>query len=219
MTETFDPNQWLISMKRALEDYVKTGVDASATDDGGNPSGLEIFDVRFDWPDSNDVPEDVEFNKTIIHFAITDIKNMRLGFGDNIIEEEIVDRVDPAPSSVTVSEASEHRVEFDIGVWASDESGGVTSRLQMYQTLTDLFQGEMARQTCREITEGVEIMSFNGGRFITDTISDVRVFRVTDVALLVRVFSRKAKTDLGIVVEEMVLNPALTILPEGSLVN
>lgn len=219
MVETYDPNQWLISMKRSLEEYISNGINAAVKDNNNVSAGLEMFDIRFDWPDSNDVPEDVEFQKTIIHFLITDIENKRLGFGDNIIEETIVERVDPDPSSVTVGEASEHQIEFDIGIWASDQSGGVTNRLVAYQILTDLLQGEMARVACKDITEGVEIMTFHSGRFITDTISDIRVFRVTDISLRVRVFSRKAKTDLGIVVEEMVFDPGLTIVPEGSLAN
>jgi hypothetical protein len=204
MSVLYDPTDWLITLNRSLEAYVKDALNNAILDDAQLPAGLEIFDVRFDWPDSNDMPEDVELGKTIIHFFISDIRNERIGFGDNITEENIVG---PTQHDIEFVESSRHVLEYDIGVWASDKSGGVTNRLIAYQALEKAFQGEMAKQACYAFTGGVEILSFNGGRFIQDAISDVRVFRVTDSTLMVRVFSRKVLTMTDMVVDPIGTDP------------
>jgi len=202
---TYDPTNALTSANRQLEAYVKDEFNKAILDDSSQPAGLEIFDVRFDWPDSNDMPQDVELSKTIIHFFISDVRNERIGFGDNITEENITG---PTQHDIEFVESNRHVLEYDIGVWASDQSGGVTNRLLAYQTLVNAFQGEMAKQACYEFTGGVEILSFNGGRFIQDAINDVRVFRVTDATLMVRIFSRKAITMTDIVVDPIDTDPS-----------
>src|SRR4051812_27096784 len=214
MSVQYDPNNWLATANRSLEAYVRDGLNKAILDDAQLPAGLEIFDVRFDWPDSNDLPQDVELDKTIIHFFIADIRNERIGFGENITEANIVG---PTQHDIEFAESNSHVLEYDIGVWASDESGGVTNRLVAYQVLERAFQGEMAKQACRAFTGGVEILSFNGGRFIQDAISDVRIFRVTDSTLMVRVFSRKAFTMTNVVVDPIDTDP--TDVDEGLVID
>lgn len=209
MPEIYNPDEWLVSLHRSLEDYLRTGLNT------------DLYEIRFDWPASNELPQDAELKKTTIHFIIEEIQNHRLGFGDNVVAEVITDHgviTDPTYYQTTeLHEASRHEIQYDVGVWASDQSGGVTARLRAVQTLSSLLFGESARQSCLSATGGVEIMQFNGGRFITDTLSDVRVFRVTDGALRVKVFSRKKLADSGVIVSEIVQQPELTISPEGAL--
>ena len=45
-------------------------------------------------------------------------------------------------------------------------------------------------------TDGVEILSFSGGQSVNDLINDLPVFRVVDIVLRVRVFSRTKKVPI-----------------------
>jgi hypothetical protein len=97
-------------------------------------------------------------------------------------------------------------------VWASDQSGGSTSRLIAYEILDKAFGGEMAKRKCMEATQGVELISFMGGRFVMDSINDIRIFRIVNAELVVRVYSRKDGSAL-IVPDSITQVPVLTIPP------
>jgi hypothetical protein len=205
----FDPDAWLTSLQRSLEDYVMGEIDAFIKQ-GANDVGLEVYDVVFDWPDAAELAKAASLPKTIIHFVIDDIDNRPLGFGNNApaATEELHD--EPDPDLIRYHEGNGHVVNFDVGVWASDHSGGSTSRLVVYQMLYQLFGTELGKQKTRE-TIDVEIQRFNGGRFIIDKIGDVRVFRIIDCEMVARVFSRTTGPDLVIVDKDAIVDDDLTI--------
>ena len=177
MSEIFpkvDPDEWLPTTQRALHDYLKRNFN------------LDIHDIVVSFAEADDKARNVPLEKRIIHMEIDVIDNRPLGFGDGV-----VNRVYDDPNfEVVEEEAQWHEINFDVGVWASDETGGVTAQLRAYQQLADLLDGPSAQDRVLEET-GVEILSFRGGNFLVEKIGDVRMYRVVDVALIVRVAGRK----------------------------
>jgi hypothetical protein len=192
-------------MQRSIKDYILAEIDAAIPE-----GGLNVFDVVMDYPISAAGPVEADLSKTIIHFEIDDIVNIKLGFGSDVVESVYTPGDVANPATTSEREARCHRVNYDVGVWASDLSGGATSRLVAYEILDKALGGEMARQKCKSVTGGVEITSFNGGKFVIDTLNDVRVFRVVDSALDVRVYSRK--DSIMIVPDTVSQDPHFTIL-------
>jgi hypothetical protein len=203
---TYDPTKWVTTMQRALKDYVEAEIDAAI---GGG--GLNVFNVVFDYPVSAAAPLEADLTKTIIHLEIDDVLNTRIGFGRDVFAGAYTPGNVANAATLVESEARCHRVNFDVGVWASDLSGGSTSRLIALEILDSAFGGEMARHKCMAATGGVEITSFNGGKFVVDTLNDVRVFRIVDSALDVRVYSRKDGEEM-IVADTISQDPHFTIL-------
>jgi hypothetical protein len=187
-----DPDAWVITLFRALKNYVLTNTDE------------DIYDIRFDFPNTVDLGEFMPLDKTVIHFEIDDIQNPPIGFGENILQ---VDR-DEDTEQIVEHEAKQHRVEFDVGIWASTKSGGVTARLKAYQLLNDLFVGAQAYRNMLDIT-GIEVRNFSGGNFIKEEISDIDVFRVMNMNLTVHIFSRRTKGPAPFIVE-VLEDPSLT---------
>lgn len=215
---TFSPDDWLVSLFGALTDYINTEIDETVMV-GLDPQGLRAYEVVMDYPDSNSLPEGAEFKRTIIHFSIDDIETRMLGFGTGIVKSEITLGTLLVPGRVSDQEAKSHVVNFDVGIWASDESGGVTSRLRAYQLLDKIFNGMIAKTRCWDATQGVEIRFYNGGRFVNETINDIRVFRAVGMELEVRVYSRQVADDEILVDREPAQDPDLEITNDsGSLV-
>jgi hypothetical protein len=211
----YDPLAWVTSMQRSLREYVLNEIHLAISDEDHptpNPVGLAVFDVVFDYPFSANPALEADLSKTIIHFEIDDIENIKLGFGPDVVDDVYTPGDITNPATVVEREARCHKVNFDVGVWASDLSGGSTQRLLAYELLEKMFGGELARDKCMGYTQGVELFSFQGGRFVVDTINDVRVFRVVGGELVVRVYSRKDGNEL-IVPDEFVQDPQLTIPP------
>lgn len=198
-------------MQRALKNYITSEIDAYFTD-GVQNIGLDAFDVVFDYPISSANAIEIDLSKTVIHLDIDDIENIKLGFGPDVVDWQYTPGSAGNPDTIVEREARCHRVNFNVGVWASDLSGGSTSRLVIYEVLSNIFDGEMARAKCMEVTQGVEIRAFQSGQFVVDTINDVRIFRIIESELIVRVYSRKDGSAL-IVPDEIVQNPLLTIPP------
>lgn len=211
MTDTFNPDAWLTSLFDAMTDYIESGVNAAVLDSDDAPVGSTVYNVVMAEPAADDLPFDTENDKTIIHFEIDDIQNKRLGFGDGFVAATTTEADDANPATETPQEAVEHVVNFDVGIWATDKSGGVTARLRAYEILDKLLSGDVARVNCRTQTAGVEIRSFMNGRFVKDTINDVRVFRMVGAELVVRVYSRNVANTATIVDEEPVMEPDLVI--------
>lgn len=205
----YDATKWVTSMQRSLKDYIEGVI----TDSVPGGLGLQAYDLVFDYPPSIAKAVESDFDKTIIHLEIDDIENMKLGFGADIVKETQTPGNISNPATTVESEARGHRVNFDVGVWASDQSGGSTSRLIAYEMLESAFGGEMARKACMDATEGVEIVSFAGGRFVVDTINDIRIFRIVNSELVVRVYSQKDGSVL-IVPDSISQSPDFTISPE-----
>lgn len=214
MTDQFNPDLWLTSLFDSLTDYVTAEINAAV---GGN--GADVYDVVMSYPDSDFLPSDAEFKKTLIHLEIDDIDNRILGYGDNVVDNVIVEPTPTVAGTVTPLEATLHMVNFDVGVWATDASGGVTSRLRIYEILNRAFSTDAARKRCRAVTGGVEIRHFTGGRFVTESINDIRVFRVVGAELETRVYSRTEGVTEILIDREPTQQPDLEISDDsGSLV-
>jgi hypothetical protein len=218
VTDQFSPDKWLTSAFGALTDYIKGEIDEYVQDGSGNNGvGLQAYELVMDYPPSSELPMPGEFKKTIIHLALDDVENRRLGLGPQFVQS---DESPGAAGAVQISpiEAYMHMLSFDVGIWASDLSGGTTSRLIAYEMLDRILNGDIARVKCFEATGGVEIISYTSGRFVPDAINDIRIFRVVGAELMVRVYSRKVVTDAAIIVDEITQDPNLEIdlvpLPE-----
>jgi hypothetical protein len=143
---------------------------------------LDAYDVVFDYSPAELTAQKLPLAKSVIHFAIDDIQNPDIGYGATTVEA-----IDA--NTLTPSELLKHDVNFDVGMWASASTGGSTARLVVYQHLVRLFQGKGAYDRCMEATDGVEIISFNGGRFYTDRINDLEIYRIVGAELVVRCYS------------------------------
>lgn len=204
----FNPDLWIETLHRGIHDYVKSQINSYILDDTDSPAGLEAYDVVMDWPESVTAAQDVQLEKTLIHFVIDDILSEKLGFGNDIVNATETLQDAPLPDLVHFHQARRHMVNYDVGIWASDQSGGSTSRLVTYQMLDKIFGGEQTRRDFSTATGGVEIVRFNGGTFITERVNDVRLFRVIDCELVLRVFSR-VKLEDQVITEEIVQAPDL----------
>ncbi len=206
MITEFNPDLWLETLHRAIKDYVKEEINQYLKDSADQPIGLQAYEVEMDWPAAVDTAKDIQLEKTLIHFVADDIESTKLGFGEDLVNatEELQDA--PLPDLVQFHEARMHVVNYDVGVWASDKSGGATSRLRARQMLDSIFGGPEARRKFHEATKGIQIIRFNGGAFITERVNDVRTYRMIDCELVVRVFSRTKIAD-RIITEEIVQDP------------
>lgn len=213
MTVTdFNPEIWLETAMRGIVDFAREGFHESIRDENNNPAGQGIYDIVMEFPSTEKILTMMPLARTLIHFEIDDIDDRILGFGDGhhrLNYDEFMQRIQP-------QEAGEHRIDLDVGVWTSNRAGGVTARLRAYQTLRNLFHGGIAIEKLRDATNdlgegGVEIMSFTGGRFLTDTVNDIEVFRVIDCTLKVRVFSRTPIEPEIPTIEDILIIPELII--------
>jgi hypothetical protein len=177
---TFNPDLWAETMWRSLKTYIDGLIDPA------------IYDVVLGYPAADELSRLMPLPKTLIHFDIEEIRESPLGMGDNYVNYLRDDTPPPPITGQTIEywEAHQHVVDFDIGIWASAESGGVTSRLEARTVLSRLFSGKHAYVACMSITDGVHIKQFSGGRDLNDTIDDVPLWRMVDVTLTVLVFSR-----------------------------
>jgi hypothetical protein len=209
----YNPEEFLESTTRAIEEYASDSFNNIVRDVQGNPAGLEVYEIMMEFPGPALDERTMPFTKTLIHFEIDGIDSQLLGMGDNVF----ADNYNEEDQTVNPQDALLHVINFDVGVWASARSGGTTSRLRAWQTLRDIFGSPIAQDTFRTITDGgdgcVEILQYQGGRFVRDTVNDVPVYRTVDGQLEVRVFSRTPISDAPVpAIEEIVQAPALTIL-------
>lgn len=215
MTQTlYDPENWLLTMIRGLKDYAQKGFKDSVLDDNNQPVGDQVYDVVMEFPTTDAILKSVPLGKAIVHFEIDEIDDRILGFG--VGEHRL--NYDAILKRITPQEAGEHRVALDVGVWTSDRSGGLTTRLRAYQTLKNLFMGALALQRLRSITTnpvtqdgGLEILEFTGGRFLQETINDLIVYRMVDCNLTVRCYSRTPLLEPIPTIEDITIIPDLII--------
>ena len=201
---TYDPEKFMETTLRTLKDYVSANLNTS------------IYSVVMEFPGAIEDSEKLPMKKTIIHFELDDISSSPVGMGDNAF----ADNYDSVAQTIQPQYAQMHRMNFDVGVWASDRSGGTTARMRAKQQLEFLFglnSGGIDRlRNFSDNGDGViEIVSFSGGRFVQDTSeNDTRLYRMVDCSLEVRVFSR---TPLAIqtpipTIESHTQNPGLTVI-------
>jgi len=209
----FNPEDWLETAVRGLKDYASAGVDAAVQNNVSQDSGLDVFEVMMEFPSDEKIITLLPGKKSIIHFELDDIQDHILGFGKNVAKTVY----DPINFHVSEQEGRRHILNFDVGIWTWDKSGGTTARFRARQILTNLFTGSQAIVNLREATDGgdgqLELLDFTGGHFTTDQVNDVRVFRQVNTNLQIRVFSRTPNPvvtstiedigyDLGLVIDD-----------------
>jgi hypothetical protein len=163
------------------------------------------------YPSTELINSMVPGSKTVIHFEMDAIEPTLLGMGKRF--EEIRDPVNHTSTRQMLKMA---RVNFDVGIWSWDRSGGTTSRMRAYQILENAFNGYKAQEALdNNVDNGkgrIEIISFTGGRFLVDTIDDVPVYRAVGGTLEVRVFIREPlPNEVGPTIEGIDQNENLTI--------
>jgi hypothetical protein len=211
---TYNPEEWLESTVREIKNYVMAGFHAAVINDVQQEVGDQMYDVVMEFPGAalDDSPNPLL--KTLIHFEIDDARDMAVGIGENAF----ADNYNSTAHTVNPQYAGMHLINFDVGIWASAESGGLTARLRAKQILYDLLGAPSGQIAFHAYTDGgngrVEIINYTGGRFITDSINDVPVYRMIDGQLVVRVFSRTKLVPAAAApsIEEIDQNPNLTIL-------
>lgn len=201
---SYDPEIWLESLVREIKAYADSNFN-------------DTYQVVMEFPGPMLDRSELPLSKTVIHFEIDDILDSLIGLGDN----KFADNYDSTAHTVNPQYARQHRVNFDVGVWASAKSGGVTSRLRAKQTLEEMFGAVNGQLNLRAASDGgdgyIEVISYTGGRMIMDTINDSPVYRMIDTALVVRVFSRtKLATTAGPAIEEIIQDPNLEIINDSS---
>ena len=190
---------------RVLKEYVQDNFNT------------RIYDIVMEFPGSIVDSGKMPLKKTIIHFELDALDSGPLGFGDG----KFADNYDPVLQTITPQYATVNVLTFDVGVWASDKSGGTTMRARARQQLEFLFgvnAGGLTR--LMEYSDGgdggLEILSFSGGRFVLDTSAhDFRLYRMVDCQLILRVFSRTpipADEPGQPTIEDVIQAPNLTII-------
>jgi hypothetical protein len=186
-----DANAWVTTLMRALEWYV-------------NSNSPVVYNVMFEFPSARQLGQLMPLGQTVIHFEIDDIQNPPFGFGDNIVN--IV--YDEEDQVLETQEALSHDVNFDVGVWASDASGGITARLNAYQLLSNLFDGASAYVNALGIN--VEIKSFSGAAFTKEEIDNVNIYRIANMTLVLRVYSSKTVQNIPYVTDGVIITQDFT---------
>jgi hypothetical protein len=214
---TFNPEIYLETATRCLKEYAEAGIDAAIQDNNSNDVGLDVYEVVMEFPSDEMIVSKVPGNKSIVHFELDDIQDSILSFGDNVARSVY----DPVLHTVTDQEGRRHVLNFDVGIWAWDKSGGTTARLRARQILTNLFTGAQATKNLRASSDGgdgmLEILSYTGGHFTTEYVNDVRVFRMVDTSLSIRVFSRTPNPIISPSIESFDYDLGLILEPDIQL--
>lgn len=186
----FNPDKWATSLVDSLKNYVAAELGTLLV---GPPP---VYELVMEYPSADSLAKKMPFQATIIHFDVDAPRLVFFGLGGNIVNGVY----DELNKTVEEWEAHCHEVDINVGVWASVESGGASARLEARQDLDRLFVGPYARERCMTHTDGVEILSFSGGQSVNDLINDLPVFRVVDIELRVRVYSRTKKVPITFIV-------------------
>jgi len=214
MTATYDPEKYLESTIHCLKDYTEAGFNAAVQDSQARDAGLQVYEVMMEFPPDDKIIELVPNKRTIIHFELDDIQDQILSFGRNTARLVY----DPVTKTTSEQEGRRHILNFDVGIWAWDKSGGTTARLRARQTLTNLFSGSQAIENLREASDGgdgkLEILSHTSGHFMTEFINDVRVFRQINSTLQIRVFSRTPTPIVTPSIEQVTQDTELILVPD-----
>jgi hypothetical protein len=210
---TYDPEKWLESTLHSLEDFVTERIidlDATSTDNFN-----ELYEITMDFPGAtlDSRSQLVPLTRAIIHFALDDVVESPLGIGSLIF----ADNYDADTGYNFPQEAGVVILNFDVGIWTSDRTGGTSARAFIRQMLSEILRGPAAQQRFLAESDGgdggIEIVSFSGGRFTTDKVNDVLVYRTIDTTLELRVFSRTQKPTSGVVaIDEISQSQGLTSL-------
>jgi len=190
-----NPDNWMTTTPRCLKEYIEDRLD------------LDFHTVVMSFGEADDLARQQPLEKRLVHLEIDDIDNRRLGFGDGVVKRNI--NPNPVIYTLTEEEAQWHEFNFDIGLWVSDEMGGVTARLELFERLTDMLDGPSAEQAVWDETD-IEIRSFRGGQFELEKVGDVRIYRVVGIELMARVAGRKVSSAVPYI-DEAEQDPELDI--------
>jgi hypothetical protein len=194
---TYNPEIYLESAVRELQAYVQDGFHKAVLNDQNQPVGEEVYEIIMEFPGPAIDAKKVPFTKTMVHFEIDIEEDSLLGYGSNTFTENY----DPVLQHVKPQDAAKHVLNFDVGVWATDTTGGTTSRLRAKQILWKLLGDRQGREALFAASNGgdggLEILSFSGGRFLVEQANGIDIYRMVDCTLEVRVFSR---TPIGTIV-------------------
>jgi hypothetical protein len=218
----YNPEIWLESTMRALHEYVGTGLNQAVIDPvSTNPVGLYDpdtnpsgpYEIIMEFPTEEAMRARVPLVRSIVSLELDAIENRPVGFGRGVTKSNY----DPLAQTINEQEAGWHQLNFDIGIWSSDRSGGLTSRMRLLQILTNLFQGRLGQRALDKAVDNgdgrIEIIRFTGGRFITENVNDVVTYRSVDGELEVRVFSRTPLTaEAAPTIEQIDQAPDLSIV-------
>jgi len=177
----YDPENWLLTTVRSLVSYTKNALDPS--------DAILYVDAGFPIDGNGEWTKPSPLDRTLIHFEQDDATNPTWGFGI-VGKSTYTPPAGSNPGTERIDEAQPHMVNFDLGVWASVESGGATARMKYQQELANLFGRAGGKQDLYDATGGIWVVSFSGGRHVLDRVNDMPVWRVTDMTLVVRVVSR-----------------------------
>ena len=170
----YSPEDWLTSCTRSLVSYI-------ASQFASDPH----VEVESSFPSLQQMEKWTPLPKALIHVNRDDVENPVLGFGTPGVEV-----YDSVAGSWRIDEAAVHLVNYDMGVWVSAAMGGETKRMQIVQSLTNLFSTASAKKRVSEATGGLWVQSFAGGRDDVDRINELPVWRAMDMTLILRVVSR-----------------------------
>jgi len=215
----YDPEKWLETTVRCLKEYLEQEFQVAITD-GQNSVGDFAYQIVAEFPGTDMDAGKIPLDRTVIHFEIDDIVSRIIGFGDNVFDYTY----DDVNNTLTERTGETHRLVLDVGIWASDRSGGTTSRLRAKQILQSALGGARGIVRFRDFTDGgdgpIDIIGFSGGRFILDKINDMTVYRMVECNLELRVFSRDplAPDMTGPTIEDIIIDDNLKIdIEDGSL--
>jgi hypothetical protein len=219
VTVAYNPEKFLESTVRCLKAYLEHEFHV-AVDDGENFVGEDVYEVVAEFPATDLELRKMPMQKTIIHFEIDDITSAMVGLGDNIFTSTY----DEATNTLVGRTGEVHTINLDVGIWASDASGGTTARLRAKQILQNCLGGALGIIKLRNFTDGgdgmLELLSFSGGRFVLDKINDMTVYRMAECTLIIRVFSRVPLDDAlsGPAILEIDQDPDLSIREDQGLI-
>jgi hypothetical protein len=181
VTEVYDPENFMLSTSRVLKDYVEAFINTG------------VFEVIMEFPGAVIDQGLLPLKKTVIHFELDDIDSKPVGLGDGMF----ADNYNATDETITPQYASVHKLLWDVGIWASDRSGGTTQRARARQMLEFLFgRNNGGIERLREFSDNddgvLEITDFSGGRFLIDTSENDQkaLYRMVNCQLEIRVFSR-----------------------------
>jgi len=216
----YDPELFIESTVRCLKEYLEN-VFQAAVNDGQSFVGTEAYEIVAEFPGSQLDTRRMPLDRTLIHFEIDDIQSDVLGFDTQPLTEDF----NPTTGQTTGRYGEVHLFNIDVGIWATDRSGGTTARMRAKQILQNSLGGIHGILKLRSFSEGpsgssLEIMGFTGGRFMVDRINDQQVYRMIDCTLVLRVYSRVPLDDTmtGPAIIEIPQDPDIKIEENGSLI-
>lgn len=183
MTEyIYDPTDYVSSVSRVIRAYVKDQLL-------GNPVIDDVVDVEMSFPDTRSWTKASPLPRALVHFELDDDPPMVLGFGVPQTQDDQDD------DTAIISEPGYHRLNFDVGIWTSPQSGGTTMRAKLRSALYAIFGPAGARRAFNTATQGLVVGSYGGGGDVLDRVNDLPIYRTAQIELIVVAFSKHVNAE------------------------